>query len=131
MLPAAIDGFIGVTEIEARTAEVTVSVVMPLTDPSVAVIVAAPVITPEAKPPELIVATGDDEFHVTKEVKSCVLLSLYVPVAWNCTVSPAATVPLAGLTAMDTNAGAPTVTAAEPHTTPAQALRFAMPCAMP
>ena len=103
---------------------------MPLIDPDVAVIVALPTVTPVANPPELIVAAGNDEFHVT-EFKLCIDPSLYVPVAVYCTDSPAATVPFPGLTAIDTSAGAPAVTPVDPQTEPAQALKVAVPCATP
>jgi hypothetical protein len=74
--PAAIEAFIGVTEIEARTGEVTVSVAAPWTDPEVAVIVVIPTTTPVARPLELIIATGVPVLHATEEVTSCILPSL-------------------------------------------------------
>lgn len=130
VLPAAIEGFAGVTAIEARTGEITVSVVVPCTVPETAVIVVLPVMTPLASPAELIVATvGADELHVADAVKSCVLPSLYVPMASNCCDKPAATVPLAGVTAIDTSAADPTVMVVEPHTEPAHALTVAEPVA--
>jgi hypothetical protein len=42
-----------------------------------------------------------DEVQIAVAVKSCVLLSLYVPVAVNCCVLPAATDAFAGLTAIE------------------------------
>lgn len=54
-------------------------------------------------------AVGFDEAQVTEPVKSCVLLSEKVPVALNCRVSPAATEPLAGVTAIETSVGLPFV----------------------
>ncbi len=56
---------------------------------SVAVIVVAPVAALEASPslpPALLmVATaGEDELQVAVVVRSCVVLSVYVPVAVNC-----------------------------------------------
>jgi hypothetical protein len=132
VLPALIEGFAGLMLIDARTGEVTVKLAVPLIDPEVAVIVVLPTVKPLDNPTELIVATmGNDEIHVTDELRSCVLLSLYIPVAWNCTDNPAATVPFAGLTAIDTSAGEPTVSVVEPQTDPVQALRVAVPCATP
>ena len=49
-VPNAIDGFAGLTAIDTRTAAVTVRVVLPLTEPEVAEMVAVPVPTPVASP---------------------------------------------------------------------------------
>ena len=49
--------------------------------------------------------------------------------AWNCTDNPAGVVPFAGLTAMETSAGGPTVSSVEPHTEPAHAPTVAVPVA--
>jgi hypothetical protein len=115
--PASIEALAGVTLTEARTGEVTVSIAAPCTVPETAVIVVPPTIKPLARPPALIVATeGADELHVVDEVKTCVLPSLYAPVAENCSGSPAGTVPLAGVTPMDTSAAGPTVTDVLPVT---------------
>ena len=63
--PAAIEGLTGVTVIEARTGEVTVSMAVPCTVPEAAAIVVLPTIKLLAKPAALIVATGGaDELHV-------------------------------------------------------------------
>ena len=68
------DGATGVTEIEDKTAAVTVSVVEPLIVPDLAEIVLEPFATPVAKPPLLIVATVvADEVQVTLLVKVCVV----------------------------------------------------------
>src|ERR1039458_9637300 len=126
--PAAIEALAGVTVTEARTGEVTVSVAVPCTVPEAAAIVVLPTIKPLARPAALIVATGSaDELHVTDEVKACVLPSLYVPVAENCSGRPAGTVPFAGVIAMDISAADPTVSVVEPHTEPAHALTVAPP----
>jgi len=83
--PLAIVGFTGATAIDCRVAAVTVSRVLPLTDPEVAVIVEVPTPAPDAKPEALMVATDVvAEVQVTLPVKFCVLLSLNVPVAVNC-----------------------------------------------
>ena len=58
-------------------AGVTVSVVAPLTAPSVALITDVPALTPVASPPDVIVATPVvAELHVTLPVIFFVLLSL-------------------------------------------------------
>jgi hypothetical protein len=115
--PAAIEELAGVTATEARTGEVTVSTAAPCMLPEAAVIVVLPTIMPLARPAALIVATvGADELHVTDAVKACVLPSLYVPVAENCSGRPAGTVPFAGVTPMDTSAAGPTVTDVLPLT---------------
>ena len=49
------------------------------------------------------------ELQVTEFVRFCVLLSENVPVAVNCTVSPGAMVGFAGVTAIETNEAALTV----------------------
>ena len=50
----------------------------------------------------LTVATEEgDAFHATDCVRFCVLLSLKVPVAMNCTLPPGAVNVLAGVTAID------------------------------
>src|SRR5271157_6549271 len=102
VLPTAMEGFAGVTAIDTSTAAVTVSVVEPVILLIVAPIVEAPLLTPFAKPPAVIVATaGAEELHVAVLVRFCVLPSLYVPVAVNCCVVPAAMEGFAGVTAID------------------------------
>ena len=76
MLPAATDGFAGVTAIETSVAAVTVRVVEPGTLPNVALIVVVPAFTVVAKPVVLIVAAAVlEEAQVTLAVRFCVLLS--------------------------------------------------------
>src|SRR4029077_20846011 len=85
---------------------VTVSPVLPLTDPSVARMVVVPVAIPVATPVELIVvAAVFADAHVTWLVRFCVLESEYVPVAVYCWVAPAASAVLAGVTAIDVSVG--------------------------
>ena len=50
VVPRAIDGFAGVTAMDTSAAALTVKTVLPLTEPEVAVIVAAPVLTLVASP---------------------------------------------------------------------------------
>ena len=77
MLPAATDGFAGVTAIDCSVAAVTVSVVLPLTAPRVAEIDDVPAFSAEARPVALIVAFAIvPEAHVTLAVMFCVELSL-------------------------------------------------------
>jgi len=113
--PFAIDGFAGVTAIEASAGPVTVSVVFPVTLPDFAVIVEVPTVTPVATPPVVIVATaGVPEVHVTLPVITAVLLSEYVAVATNAWVRPFAIDGLAGVTAIDANVGPVTVSVVPP-----------------
>lgn len=70
-------------------AGVTVSVVEPTIAPDVAVMVVVPTPTAVASPAALIVAAEEeDEAQIAVLVKSCVLPSVYVPVAVNCWVEP-------------------------------------------
>src|SRR5260370_6466913 len=71
--------------------------------PCVAVISVVPTATPVANPPAatIVANNGFEEAHVTLLVIFLVELSLYVPVAVNCTVFPIPTLGAAGVTAMD------------------------------
>jgi methylglyoxal synthase len=113
--PLAIEGFAGVTAIDCSVAAVTVSKVEPLIEDDVAVIVEVPTPAPVARPAALIVAVvvvTDD--HVTVLVRFCVVPSLNVPVAVNCCVAPLAIEGFAGVTAIDCNVAAVTVSKVEP-----------------
>jgi hypothetical protein len=113
--PAGTDGDAGATEIDINTAAVTVNVAEPWIVPDVAVIVAVPFATLVASPPLLTVAiVVADEVQVTVLVRFCVVPLLYVPVAANCCVNPAATDAVPGVTAIEANTGAVTVNMAEP-----------------
>ena len=102
-----------------ETAVTTVSDVDPLTDPNVAVIVVVPGEVLLAKPDALIAATaGDEEVQATDELKFCVLLSVYVPIAVNCCEAPAEMEGFDGVTLMDTSDGAATVSVVPPVTLP-------------
>src|SRR2546428_456471 len=127
-------GFVGVTVIVDRVAFVTVSVVFPETSPSVAVIVVVPAATDVAKPCEppalLIVATAVlDELQVTWVVRSCVVLSLKVPVAVNCRVVPFAMLGLVGVTVIVDRVAAVTVSVVLPETPPKVAVIVVVPAA--
>ena len=128
LFPAATEGFAGVTAIDSNVAFVTVSVVDPTTLPLVALIVELPAFTAVARPPEVIVATVVvPEAHTTLPVKSCVVVSLNVPVAVNCCVPPTMTEGLAGVTAIDTNTAAVTFNVVDPTMLPLVALIVEVP----
>src|SRR5207245_10552326 len=96
-----------VASVVVRVAAVIVGVVLLEADPTVAVVVMGlPAATDVAKPCEppalLIVATAVlDELQVTWVVRSCVVLSLKVPVAVNCWVVPFAMLGFVGVTAIE------------------------------
>jgi len=107
VLPIRLEGFTGATAMEVSVGGTrTVSVVVPVTLLIAAEIVAPPAETAVAKPAALMVAMPVfDEVHVTWLVRSCVLLSEYVPVAVNCCVAPTDRVGFAGVTAIDVKVG--------------------------
>jgi hypothetical protein len=91
-----------------------------------------PIAKPVAKPVLLIVAAAAlDELQVTELVRFCVLLSLHVPVAANCCWPPMEIEGLAGVTAIDTSTGGPTVSPVEPVIEPSSASIVAVPVATP
>src|SRR5207247_367042 len=127
-------GFVGVTAIEERVAFVTVSVVFPETSPSVAVIVVVPAATDVAKPCDrpgfVYVATpASEELQATWVVRSCVVLSLKVPVAVNCRVVPFVRVGVAGVTVIVDRVAAVTVSVVLPETPPKVAVIVVVPAA--
>jgi hypothetical protein len=108
--PSGTEGIAGVTAMETSADGVTVSAVEPVMDPDVAVIVAEPVPPPAASPELSIVAIPVlEELQSTEPVRSCVLPSVYVPVAANCCLVPSATDALGGVTAILSSAAGPTV----------------------
>jgi hypothetical protein len=114
--PLVIEGFAGVTTIDCSVAAVTVRTVEPLIAPDVALIVDVPTPAPVARPAVVIVAVVVvPELHVTVLVKFCVLPSLNVPVAVNCCVAPLMIEGFAGVTAIDCNVAAVTVSTVEPE----------------
>ena len=122
------------TEIDCSRGGVTVAVrvVEPLTERTVALIVVVPTVKLEASPVELTLATlGLDEFQVAVPVRSCVLLSLYVPVTVNCRVSPTITDGLTGLSAMLVKTAEVTVSTAELLMEPDDAVIVVWPGADP
>ena len=108
------DWFTGVTAILVNMAEVTVRVAELLKDFKLAAMVDWPVLSPVARPLALMATTdGFDELHVARVVRFCLLPSLNVPVAVNCSVVPAAILGLARYTAKDVNVADVIVSEAE------------------
>ena len=94
----------GVIAIACKVAGVAVSVVLPDTDPEIAVITDEPTVNTLARP-ELaftLATAGVPEVQVTLLVKSALLVSEKVPVAVNCCVTPSGTLGIVGVTAIDT-----------------------------
>ena len=116
-------GLAGVTAIDISPAGETVSVVAPVTPAIVASIVVLPEARAVASPVALIDATVVfEEAQTTESVRLAVEPSVYVPVAVNCSVSPAARFGLAGLTAIDDTAAGATVSVVVPLTLPSVAV---------
>ncbi len=79
--------------------------------------VVVPAASAVARPPAATVAVAVLlDAHVTVVVRFCVEPSVYVPVAVNCSVSPLATLGLAGVTAIETSAAGRTVSVVLPVT---------------
>src|ERR1700730_18236764 len=111
---------------------VTVRLPIPAKDPAVALIVAVPTARATAAPLALTLAiAGPDEVHVAAFVRFCKLPSLYVPVAVNCCLSPAAIEALAGVTATEARTGEVTVNMAVPCTVPEAAVIVVLPTIKP
>jgi len=107
-------GLTGVTTIACSVALITVSVVLPVMAPNLAVIVEEPRLTPVARPEEfdalLITTTAVfEELHVTCSVRSCTEVSENIPVAVNCWLNFRPIVALEGVTTMDCNVADVTV----------------------
>jgi len=116
--------------IEVSVAATTVSPVLPLTVPEVAVIVVVPLsVSAVTTPAAVIVAVVVfDELQVTVEVRFCDDPSLYVPVAVICVSVPSGTAAFAGVTAIESSTAAVTVSVVEPETLPTVAVMFVDPC---
>jgi hypothetical protein len=115
-VPAAMLELVGVTAMDTSVADVTFSVIDPQMPPRVALIIVLPmplaitVICPgeftaaAVKLAELIVATlVSVEIHVAEVVRSCVELSVYVPIAVNCLLVPVAIIEVVGVMLRDTS----------------------------
>jgi hypothetical protein len=95
---------LGVIAIDTPIAGVTVIVVLPDTDPEVAVIsVLPPSVNALASPelPLMVAVAGVPEVQLTLLVKLAVLVSEKVPVAVNCCVSPFGVLGVFGVTVME------------------------------
>jgi hypothetical protein len=128
--PLATEGFAGVKAMEVTIAGVTVRVVVPVIDPSAAVIVDEPVARVEAMPVVAMDATAPfDEDQTTRLVMFAVDPSVYVPVAINGSVSPLETDGLAGVRAMDVTIAGVTVRVVVPMIEPSAAMMVEAPVA--
>jgi hypothetical protein len=130
----AIDGRAGVTTIETSVAFVTLSVVLPLTVPTAAETTLLPAPTPLANPfeslaLEIVAADWVADRQVAVVVRSCVVESLYAPVATNCCCVPLAIDGVAGVTAIDTSVAAVTVSVVLPLIAPLVAEMTVVPSA--
>ncbi len=106
------------------------SVVDPLTEFMVAVMVVVPTLALEATPFGLMVATvGAEEVQVTEPLMTCVVLSLKVPVAVNGNDWPSTRLGVDGVTVMDTSVAFETDRLAEPRTGLSSAPISVVPCA--
>ena len=123
-------GLDGVTAMDDRVAEFTVTVVLPEIVPEVAVMVVTPVVRAVARPLLLTVAiVVSEELQVTCVVISWVVPSAYVPVAVNCWVAPPGMFGLAGVTAREDSVEEVTVRVVFPETVPTLAVMVAVPAA--
>jgi len=127
-MPFAIERFGAVTAIETSAAGVTVRFADPLTAPDTALILLVPTPAAVTNPPAVIVATPMAcELQVTRVVRFCVELSVYVPVAVNCSDVPFAIERFGAVTAIETSAAGVTVRFADPLTAPDTALILLVP----
>jgi len=123
---------VGIFVVEAGLAVVMVTDAVPVVVLRVAVIVADPEATPVARPEELMVAMEvSEEFQVTDEVMSPVVLSAYVAVALNCCVLPAAKLAVGGVTEIEVTVFEVTVIPVDPVTPLRTALIVAVPVPAP
>jgi hypothetical protein len=132
VVPSGMEGIAGVTAIETRAAGVTVRVVDPLTVADVAVTDVFPTPTADATPWPFTVAMAVlVVFQVAVCVKSCVLPSEYVPVAFSAWVVPTAKEGLAGVTAIEVNNAGVTVRFVDPEIVPEVAEIDVLPATFP
>jgi hypothetical protein len=105
---------------DTSSAAVTVNVALLEVIPdSLAVMMVVPSATDVASPfvPDVLLMVAipvSEEFQVTDDVRSCVVLSEKVPMAMNCLICPRAMLGFDGVTEIDSNTGAVTVSVAEP-----------------
>ena len=95
--------------IDCKVGAGTVSVVLPSTPLSDAVILAAPLLIPTTKPDCTVATAVFDEVQVTEYVTSPVVLSEYVAVATSCRVPPIRTTGEVGVISIDVMVAAFTV----------------------
>lgn len=127
-------GSAGVTAIEVSVAVVIVREVDPEMEPIVAMMVVSPAASPVTLPlvPVALLAVANDvtdELQVADVVRSWVVPFEYVPIAENCSVVPAAMLPLTGVTAMDLSIALVTGRVVEPVMVPNVAVIVVGPAA--
>ena len=126
-VPAGVDGSRGVITMDATTAGVTDRVSVMLIEPETAVMVTFPRANVVSRPlPSINAIVGSDESHVMVE-RVCVLPSVNVPTAVNCTAVPRASVGFGGFRLIDTRAAGSTVNVVVPATSPEVALMVTVP----
>jgi hypothetical protein len=129
VVPFAIVVPVGVTDMDTNSGAVTETLVDPKTVPDVAVILELPNRSPITNPLALTGATaGTEDAHVADAVRSCVLPSLYVPVAASCSVVPSGTAAPPGVIAIETKAAPATVIVVEAEMEFDVAEIVAVPC---
>jgi hypothetical protein len=123
----------GETDINVIVAFVTSSTVEPGIPPRVAEMVELPGVSPLANPllPPTVAAAVLEELHVTRAVKLCVLPSVKVPVAENCSLVFCAMLGLAGRTVIETRFFASTVEVTLPVIAPEVAVMVTVPRFLP
>ena len=136
VVPFAMLGSGGVTSMESRVADVTVSVVVPVSAPKAAVIVVEPTATALARPWEpmafeIVAIPGSEDDHVADAVRSWVVESVKSPVAVNCCVVPFAMDGAGGSTAIETRLASVIVTGAAPAIFPSWAVMVVEPAMRP
>jgi len=129
VVPTAMLEFAGVTAIETRVAEVTVSVAVPLIPPDVAVMVEVPGPVLLANPVASMVATEVEEEDQVTEVSNCVLPSSKLPTAVNGRVVPTEIDGVVGVTAMETRCAGTTVKVLVSENAPTVAVIIVVPAA--
>ena len=135
LVPNAIVAEGGLTVIDTNAVELTVSVaealIEPMSTPMVVIPWLSAVATPAVPGELLIVATfAAVELQCPRVVRSCVVPSVYVPVALNCCVVPKGVVAFGGLMMIDVKVAAATVKTVDPVTNAEVALMVADPVPM-
>jgi hypothetical protein len=129
-VPAAAEGFAGVTASETKVPVPTVSVVVPITPEAVAEMVTDPPFLPWAIPdPRREATLGFEDFQEIPLRFVATLASLKVPLAVNFMDVPFAILGLAGFTVIETKCAVETVSPVEPLTDPKAALIVVPPVA--